>query len=171
MQKFKDSEGREWSLSINVLSLKRLKESPLALDLLDDPTGMKRLANDSFLGIDVTYHLCREECDKTGVSEESFVTAFPGDGLEALMRELLDFFRRFRRQAEATLLDQILQTKDQARAMAAEKANSPAMQQAIQRAMTEASRKIDQALSAVGNSSGNSPESPDLTPTPEHSAS
>lgn len=171
MHQFKDSEGREWSLSINVLALKKLKESPLAIDLLDDLAGMKRLANDTFLAIDVTYQLCLEACDKAGVSEESFITAFPGDGIECLLAELLDFFRRFRRQAEATLLEQILQVKDQTAAMAAEKANSPAMQQAIQRAMAEASQKIDQALLAVGNSSGNSPESQDLTPTPAHSAS
>lgn len=110
MRSFKDNEGREWTISINVTSIKKIKASSLAVDLLDIMDGklMNRFADDPILFIDVIWLLCEEQAQKLGVTDEEFGRGMAGDALdkasEAFLEELVDFFPKSKRDPLKTVL-------------------------------------------------------------------
>lgn len=116
MKTFKDSEGREWVVAINVGSVKRvrdlLKLNGESIDLLNpmagDPPLITRLFTDLCLLIDVIYCLCRPQAQERKVSDEDFGTAMGGDAAaaayEAFFGELVDFFQKAGRQEAAQVL-------------------------------------------------------------------
>ena len=110
MRSFKDNEGREWTISINVTSIKKIKASSLAVDLLDIMDGklMNRFADDPILFIDVIWLLCEEQAQKLEVTDEEFGRGMAGDALdkasEAFLEELVDFFPKSKRDPLKTVL-------------------------------------------------------------------
>ena len=97
MKTFTDSQGRTWSVVINVSAIKRVREL-LGVDLLDVANGelLSRLADDPCVLVDVLFVLCKPEADAKGVTDEDFGRGMVGVVLDeasaALMKELLDFF-------------------------------------------------------------------------------
>jgi hypothetical protein len=162
MRKFNDSEGREWSIAVNIGSAKRLKDQ-LQIDLLD-PASLQRLSDSPYDVANALFVLCEAQAKATTTSEEQFGAALSGDAIEeatdALMLEIVDFFPKRQRDALKTLLAKMDTAKQGAATLAQEKVNSPAMDQAIQRAMTQAGTQIDQLLAKVGESSGAASGSP-----------
>jgi hypothetical protein len=144
MKSFKDNEGREWVVSVNVATLKRIRDL-LDLDLAQlDPKLLQRLHNASLLLVDVVYVACRPEAEKRGVTDEQFGAAMAGTAIgmarQALLAELLDFFRG-NQQHEVEILQALL-----------EKANKLAAQH----------QPADESTS--GNSSTAAPASAESTP-------
>lgn len=160
MQKFKDKQGREWSISLNGWTLKKLKET-LNFDARDHESIL-RAANDPSLLCDVLFVLCQGQAEKLGVTDRDFGESMTGDVIEAAadayMQETADFSPR-QKQALNTMLVKMRTTQDRATALAAEKLNSPQMDALIERAMSEQSQKIDDLLAGtnIGNSFGKSP--------------
>lgn len=161
MRKFKDSEGREWALSLNIGEAKRVKDA-LALDLLD-PTSLQQLAGDPYLICNVLFVLCEKQAKDAGIDDAAFGRGLAGDSIDeatdAFLAELVDFFPKRQREALRNLLAQIQNTQNELAAMAADKASSPAMTEAIQRTKQQASDEIDRLLDAAGRSSGSTPAS------------
>jgi hypothetical protein len=101
MHTFKDNEGREWNLTINVNSLRRVKGSALGIDLTEidkgEPTLAARLYFDVILICDVLYVLLKSQADERKLNDEQFGEGLGPEGLkagkEALAAELTDFFR------------------------------------------------------------------------------
>jgi hypothetical protein len=97
MKTFNDSQGRTWSVVINVSAIKRVRDV-LGVDLLDVASGdlLSRLADDPCVLVDVLFALCKAEADAKGVTDEDFGQAMVGGVLDeasgVLMKELLDFF-------------------------------------------------------------------------------
>lgn len=115
MKSFKDSEGREWNLSLNIGTVKRLRDSSLKLDLLaveetgpDQQPVILRLITDVILLCDVLFVLCSTQAEKLGISDEQFGMALGGkallDGQEALFAELTDFFQSLGRTEKGTIV-------------------------------------------------------------------
>lgn len=102
MRAFKDSEGREWIIEINVAAVKRVRDL-LGEDLLQAVGGdlVERLADDPVLLCDVLYVLCKPKADERGVSDEDFGRSMVGDVIgnatTAFIEELVDFFPAPRR--------------------------------------------------------------------------
>lgn len=104
MKTFKDNEGREWSVSINVGTIKRVR-GMLNVDLLTVVDGksdlMSQLMTDPILLVDVIYVLCKPQADDRNISDEKFGEAMAGDAIEAatdaLIGELIDFFPEAKR--------------------------------------------------------------------------
>jgi hypothetical protein len=101
MHVFKDSNGRDWSVAINVAAVKRVRGT-LDVDLPGlVGGGLGELMQDPVKFVDVLYVLCRPQADQAGVSDEQFGAAFGGDTLEraaeAFVEELIDFFPAPRR--------------------------------------------------------------------------
>jgi len=101
MSSFKDSENREWKLSINFHSLRSCKDN--GIDLTDGQTVI-RLSDDPYsLGMTL-WTLVESQAEKRDVSPEAFAEAC-GSGevvaaaADALMEALLDFTRPDRREA------------------------------------------------------------------------
>ena len=102
MKVFKDTEGREWLLSINVAAVKRVR-SLIDVDLMGiiEGTLLEKLVSDPVMLCDVVYCLVKPDADEKGVSDEEFGKAMGGDVLEhatqALLEELADFFPKKKR--------------------------------------------------------------------------
>lgn len=119
MAKFKDREGKEWSIDITIGHLKALRED-FGIDLRtalkpDDTTfAEKVLADLEQLGR-VLWVFCGPQAEKAGLDEEAFAFRFDGETVEraatALWQALWDFSRPRTGERAASLfrkgLDQI----------------------------------------------------------------
>jgi hypothetical protein len=150
MQTFKDNAGRTWTPSINVTSVKQVRQL-LKVDLLDIVDGklIEELISDPVKLTDVIYVLCKEEADKRKISDEDFGRAMGGDAIDRATAALLEELANFSRNPERRKLMQ----------KAIEKYNR------VESAMMEkANERLDQINeeelmeSLLKDSSGNSPE-------------
>ena len=77
MRTFKDNAGRTWSLTLNVWTVKKVRDL-LAVDLLDlgesgnKPGLLVRLISDPVLLVDVLYVVCKDQADAAGITDEQF---------------------------------------------------------------------------------------------------
>ena len=99
MPQFTDSESRKWTITINVATLKRVRDLTQVnlFDALDDNfKGINALFADPIKLCDVLYAIVKPDADKLSVSDEQFGAALAGDTLgsaaEALIGGLVDFF-------------------------------------------------------------------------------
>jgi len=96
VQSFKDSEGIEWSVAVNVKTAKRVKEL-CKVDLTQiDGDLVERFANDPCLACDVLFALVVDQAKERNVDDSEFASRMGGDVLEragdVFMEELVAFF-------------------------------------------------------------------------------
>lgn len=113
MKTFVDETGRTWAIVIHVAAVKKCR-ALAGVDLyglLDDGfKGLGALVADPVSLVDVIYVLCKDEADRSGVTDEDFGRAMAGDAIgratDAFLAELTDFFPDPRvRAGLAKLLD------------------------------------------------------------------
>jgi hypothetical protein len=164
MRTFKDGSGRTWTLAINVDAIKRVRGliGVNLLEIIDGREGklLERLMTDPVLLVDVVFAVCKPEADKAGVSNEDFGRSMAGDAIElattALLEELVDFFPSRRdRQRLQKVLGRFWNLIEKVHDKLDARADDPAIQ-----------RKLDQALSELGGSSGSLPGSSASSPAP-----
>ena len=106
MKTFQDNADRQWTVTINVDAVRRVRSLiDINLpDVLDD--GCKLLAqlhDDPVLLVDVLYCVCKPEADAKEITDEDFGRAMAGDAIghatAALLAELSDFFPNARQRA------------------------------------------------------------------------
>jgi hypothetical protein len=104
MIKFKDAEGRVWTLAISVATVKRCRalagvDIPGLFD--DDCKGLQSLTNDPCAFCDVLLVLLADQFQSPAV-EDGFLNAMYGEALEgamdAFLAELCDFFPEARKR-------------------------------------------------------------------------
>jgi len=113
MKTFRDTEGREWAITIDVNSLKRVMKAPieyfgepLKVNLLalvePDSDLLKKVIEYPPLVCDIAYVLCKPQCDEKHITDEEFGRAMGGDVLEhvldLIIEETVDFFPLGRRK-------------------------------------------------------------------------
>ena len=158
MKVFKDAVGREWTVEVNVQSIKRVR-GLLDVDLMDAVGGdlIERLLGDPVLLCDVVYCLCKPEADERGISDEEFGRAMAGDAIEsatgALLEELVDFFPPKKRALLRKAMDKLERFQDAAIELAHKKLDDPELEARLE---TELDR-----LAVHGSSCGDLPESLD----------
>ncbi len=105
MRTFKDNAGRTWSVTLNVLQMKRIR-AHLGIDLVNvitlDAGGkvkvdlVDRIANDPCLLVDILWVCVEGEAKAAGVTDEEFGRSLAGESIEeatrAFLDELVDFF-------------------------------------------------------------------------------
>lgn len=99
MKTFKDTQDREWNITLTINAIKRVRDA-LSVDLLEleagDPPLISRLG-DVMLLCDIIFCLIKPQADKLEVSDEEWAEAMGGDALleaqGAFYGELEDFFR------------------------------------------------------------------------------
>ena len=105
MRTFKDNAGRTWSVTLNVLQMKRIR-AHLGIDLVNvitlDAGGkvkvdlVDRIANDPCLLVDILWVCVEDEAKAAGVTDEEFGRSLAGESIEeatrAFLDELVDFF-------------------------------------------------------------------------------
>lgn len=111
MASFKDTEGREWLVTLNTAQVKRVKQR-LGINLADPQESdvLHKLA-DAITLVDVLYVLVEKQAKERSVSDESFGEALGGDTLEsastAILEALCDFFPRARRMMMRKVLAEV----------------------------------------------------------------
>jgi hypothetical protein len=167
MKTFTDTANHEWTVSVNVAALKRVRDL-CGVDLMelpsfdqDDPTGslLHRLGSDPVLLVDVLYAVIKPQADERGVSDEQFAEALGGDALadatDALISECVGFFRGGVRDALTKVMEK------------AKKADAILMEQLAKAVADPAlDAAIDEAVRQAGSASGDAPASSESTPAP-----
>ena len=155
MRSFRDAEGREWHLTVDVNAAKRVR-SLAGVDLLDITGGLFDKLSDPITLCDVLYSICKPEADKRGVTDEEFGRGLLGDPIdsatEALLEELVDFFPSRRREFLRKLLERSRETQGRAFQILTTRLDDPRLNETIEK--------------MLGDSSGSPPES--LVSTPAH---
>ena len=97
MHTFADTQGRTWTLTINVDVIRRVR-SLLNINLLEAVEGrlLERLITDPVLLCDILFVVIQPEAVAKDISDEDFGRSLGGDVLDvattALLEELVDFF-------------------------------------------------------------------------------
>lgn len=125
MRSFKDENGKPWTLSVNVGTVKKVR-GLTKVDLLDlrDGNLFNELASDPVKLGDVLWCLCEDEAKAAGIDDLAFAKALAGDALEAatnaLLEEIIDFFPKPQRDLlrKALAKGREMQERTMARAMA-----------------------------------------------------
>lgn len=159
MKTFKDSAGRDWSVTVDFGALLRVRDAT-GVDLLkiheDNFSVLNRISTDLLLLIQILALLCESQFQGKGLTRDQFCAAMAGDSIEqahrALIDDLIDFFPDARKRA---WMKKVVEKADQMTTIVLQK--------------TEA--KIDQAdLEAMAeeliNSSGKPPASSASIPAP-----
>ena len=157
MKTFKDNAGRTWTIAVTVDAVKWVRDL-LKEDLLDVENVLKRLLVDPILLCDVIYCVCKPQADAEQVSDVQFAQAMAGETIAhaktALVEEIVSFFPDPRdRENLGLAVEKFNAMADRARELIRIRLQSPAL-----------SQEIEAALSAVGVSFTNSPESSESTP-------
>jgi hypothetical protein len=162
MKVFKDREGREWIVDVNIGSIKRVNDI-LNVDLLRLEGGqlVDQLIGDPVTLCNVVYVLCMKQAQERGVSDEDFGRAMAGDSIDhattALLEDFVDFFPSRKRPAMAKALAKIKQIEAAQLEAAERMIDDPQIDQLIQKAMNEATASLG------GRSFGATPPSSDST--------
>jgi hypothetical protein len=161
MKTFTDNAGRNWTVTINVDAIKRVR-GLLDVNLLGVIEGdlLERLIRDPVLLCDVVYAVCKPEADAQGVTDEEFGRAMAGDAIDhatkALLEELADFSWSPQRRANfRRIVNTTWAMIDKAERLVAAKLESGQLEQAAER-----------VLETLNASSGSSPESLESIPAP-----
>jgi len=127
MKVFRDNANRQWELSINIATVKRVKEV-LGVDLLDFPDVFTQLAEDLITLCNVLFVLIQPQAEKAKVTDEDFGASMAGDSFEnasmALMEEIINFFPQERRKILLKLKDKAQQHQEKVIQLAEAKLNS-----------------------------------------------
>ena len=101
MQKFKDINGREWSIELNIATIRKLRKETHGVEGFEDfdildYAGVLTKINDPIFAADLLYMTCRDQLDDAGVDDEAFGRSLKGralfDATAAFLAEYVDFF-------------------------------------------------------------------------------
>lgn len=165
---FKDTEGREWQLKLNVGSLTRAKE--LAGVKLGEGSELARIADDPSLFGQVLYALLQPQVDEKGLTPELFIEAFDGDVVQAATEALMEEICLFTPPAKRAMLRKILEKGREVERRQVEMIDEyleklqGAELDAFRRGLDERIESIE-ARSTLLDSAGTSPESPESIPS------
>ena len=167
MRSFKDNQGRQWSVEINVTAIKRVR-GLTGEDLMQviEGTLIEKLIRDPVLLCDVVYAICKPEADARSVSDEEFGKAMAGDAIEAattaVLEELVGFCPSPRDRANlGRVLQATRKVMDRARDLVEKKLDSGELDRLADRLLAEGSPEV-----TAGSSSISAPESLASTPAP-----
>lgn len=103
MAHFKTTDGREWQIAVNVATVKRVREltGVNLLSLVDDRAALEHLFSDDVRLCEAICAAIRPQLEAAGKTDDDFFAGINGDVLEAateaLLNEIIDFFREPRR--------------------------------------------------------------------------
>ena len=103
MKTFVDNMGKTWTVTVNVGTIKRVKDL-LGINLVQAITGdlIEKVENDICLFVDILYVVCKQQAQANNISDEKFGELLGGDSLEkateAFLEQLIDFFPEAKRK-------------------------------------------------------------------------
>lgn len=186
MKTFRDTAGREWTITIDVNAIKRVMKSsfdylgePLKVNLLGlvepDSDLLKKVVEYPPLVCDIAYALCKPQCDEKNVSDEDFGRAMGGDVLEkvldCILEETVDFFPQGRRTVLRKVLSKSQTFAEKAKMLTAARVESGELDAAIDAILEPELQKLqEKAPRTIGTGTASSlPESSGSIPEGERS--
>lgn len=159
-----DNLGRNWSAAITVNTVKRVQQlTGVNLLAVFDGGLLNRLADDPILLVNTLYAVCKPEAEQRDVTEEAFGELLVGDAIEhaveALVRGIIDFFPKDRREVLRRLWTATGKTRSEAFRLVTGKLDTQNIEAAIQSLMEQAGERIDRELESLRSGSGNWPAS------------
>lgn len=101
MRTFKDSQDREWTIDLNIASVRALRERAARIESLKnvdllDYAGVLLSVSDPFFAADLLFETVRDQAEERGVNAEDFGASLRGkilfDAIAEWSAEYLDFF-------------------------------------------------------------------------------
>lgn len=110
MAKFTDAQDREWSVFIDIPTVKKLRSHDL--DVLNFFSGemevFQSVVGDPVRLVDTLWLICESQIEDRGMDEEDFARSLHGDSLmhaaEALVEGICDFFPDPKRRASIRMM-------------------------------------------------------------------
>lgn len=123
MSVFKDKNDREWMVSLDGPTIRRVRTECDGIDLADgEGKSYDRLVNDPCLLVDVLWSLCRDQAIAAGISDIQFGSALVGDAIERATAAMLESIADFFPQRSRALLTTVAAKNSKVRQLAMEKA-------------------------------------------------
>jgi hypothetical protein len=147
MPTFKDTNGREWLVTINVAQVRRVREK-LSVNLADVHTdAVLAKLQDPVTLVDVLFVLVEAQAHERHISDEDFAAGLGGDALEAACAAILEALCDFFPKAKRLILRKVLAETTRRQQNAIERLESQ-VDELIQKALDRAA--LDPLASATG---------------------
>jgi len=159
VKNFTDANGRDWSISITIAQVKKLRDK-CDVDLVADNLGetLTQIGNDPVALCDCIYTLCEDQIEKAGLSPEQFGEALAGDSIDdatdAFLDALVEFTPKKKRAILRGVLTKLYEAEDRAISAAMTYLESDEFESDLKNALT------------FGEKSTNSPALSASTPDP-----
>ena len=101
MQTFKDFDGQEWTIDLNIATARAIRRRMATVESLQDVDFLDHAAlllslNDVFFAADLLFVVCESQANERGIDSEAFGRALRGDvlfdAIAAFTAEYIDFF-------------------------------------------------------------------------------
>ena len=190
MKTFRDKEGREWAITVDVNAIKRVMRAqfdcggePIKVNLLsivdDSRELLKQLLDYPPLIADIAYVLCQPQCEEKKISDIDFGRAIDGGilekALDCIIAETVDFFQEGRRDVLRVVLKSANKFAGQVQEIIAARLESGELEKALNATLEEELERFRSPSQRAKNgtgSVGNSPASSEsMTPAPGPSPS
>lgn len=110
MESFKDKNGKNWIIEINVGSARRVK-AECGIDLLNAVTVnsegintsvLDSIGSDAYMLVNVILSLCRKQIDEQNITDEDFLSCFDGETIQSatdsVIKEIINFSQPSKRK-------------------------------------------------------------------------
>lgn len=110
MESFKDKNGKNWIIEINVGSARRVK-AECGIDLLSAVTVnsegintsvLDSIGSDAYMLVNVILSLCRKQIDEQNITDEDFLSYFDGETIQSatdsVIKEIINFSQPSKRK-------------------------------------------------------------------------
>jgi hypothetical protein len=144
MHTFSDTQGRPWTITLNVDAIRRVR-SVLNINLLEAIEGklLERLITDPVLLCDILFVVIQPQAITHGISDEDFGRSLGGDVLDvattALLEELVDFFPSAKRTVFRKALAKLKQLEILAIETATQRLESSELEERMKTALASTS--------------------------------
>lgn len=150
MPSFKDNQGREWLIRIDVSAIRRVR-SKYGIDLANvfsDSAEIDKLQSDVCATVDVIHELVIDQATTLGVTPEQFGQSLAGDSLEAACEAFVGAALDFLPQSKRRLLQQVVDGQREIQTQAERKFQTAIDQGLIRQGVTEAMESLDRILAS-----------------------
>lgn len=170
MPTFKDVNGQEWLLRLDVGKIRDVRELHQVNLATLDGTAYDRLESDPELLVNVLWSLCKSQAAEKNINEQQFGEALVGDAIDhatsAMLEAIAGFFPKSKREMVQTLAKRTQAIREVGLQKALAKINDPELETKLQAAMD---RKLEADISEIltqFDSAISSPALSESSPTP-----
>lgn len=156
MRTFKDNQNQQWTLSLTLGTVRRLRDAT-GIDLFN-PDDHWRLLTSVLDRVEWVYLLVADQRKKYEIDRDEFDDRLVGEGFmdaagDALMEEMVDFFHQFGQQAMAKLTEKQLKVMQHNRAVVKQQIESGDFDKALDQAEALTGAVVGEKQSSDGSGS------------------